>query len=47
MRAVVCKAFGPPENLVVETVADPVPGEGEVVVDVRAVAVTFPDTLIM
>ncbi|HJO04867.1 MAG TPA: NADPH:quinone oxidoreductase family protein [Acidobacteriota bacterium] len=47
MRAVVCKAFGPPENLVVETVADPVPGEGEVVVDVRAVAVTFPDTLII
>ena len=47
MRAVVCKAFGPPENLVVETVEDPRPGEGEVVVDVRAVAVTFPDTLII
>jgi NADPH2:quinone reductase len=44
---VVCKAFGPPENLVVETVEDPRPGEGEVVVDVSAVAVTFPDTLII
>lgn len=47
MRAVVCKAFGPPENLVVETVEDPSPGEDEVVVDVRATAITFPDTLII
>ena len=47
MKAVVCKEFGPPENLVIETVEDPVPGPGEVLVDVRAVAVTFPDTLII
>ena len=47
MKAVVCKAFGPPENLVIETVDDPTPGEGEVVVDVRAVAITFPETLII
>ena len=47
MRAVVCKEFGPPEDLVVETVEDPIPGAREAVVDVRAVAVTFPDTLII
>lgn len=47
MKAVVCKEFGPPEKLVVETLDDPVPGEGEVVVDVRASALTFPDTLII
>lgn len=47
MRAVVCREFGPPEKLVVETLADPAPGPGEVVVDVRAAALTFPDTLII
>jgi len=47
MRAVVCKAFGPPENLVVEEVKDPSPGPGEVLVAVKAAAVTFPDTLML
>ena len=47
VRAVVCKEFGPPENLVVEEVEDPRPGDGEVAVDVRAVAITFPETLII
>jgi len=47
MRAVVCKEFGPPEMLAIETLEDPVPGPGEVVVEVRAAALTFPDTLII
>jgi NADPH2:quinone reductase len=47
MRAVVCREFGPPEKLAIETIEDPVPGEGEVLVDVRAAAITFPDTLII
>ena len=47
MRAVVCKAFGPPEDLVVEDVADPTPGPGQVLVEVKAAAVTFPDTLML
>ncbi|MPY91680.1 MAG: zinc-binding dehydrogenase [Acidimicrobiia bacterium] len=47
MRAVVCKAFGAPENLVVEEVKDPSPGPGQVLVDVKAAAVTFPDTLML
>jgi NADPH2:quinone reductase len=47
VKAVVCKELGPPEKLAVEIVDDPTPGEGEVVVDVRAAAITFPDTLII
>jgi NADPH2:quinone reductase len=47
MRAVVCKEFGPPENLVIEEIDDPVAGAGEVVVDVKAVPIVFPDTLML
>jgi NADPH2:quinone reductase len=47
VKAVVCKAFGPPENLVVEELPDPTPRRGEVLVDVKAAAVTFPDTLML
>jgi NADPH:quinone reductase len=39
--------YGPPEQLVVAEVPDPQPGAGEVVVDVAAAAVNFPDLLIM
>jgi NADPH2:quinone reductase len=47
MRAVLCKEFGPPESLVLEEVGEPRPGPGQVVVDVRACAVNFPDVLII
>jgi len=47
MRAVVCKEFGPPENLVVEEVDDPVAAAGQLVVEVKAAPVTFPDTLML
>lgn len=47
MRAVVCKQFGPPETLAIEEIADPIAGTGEIVIDVRATAVTFPDALII
>lgn len=47
VRAVVCKEFGPPENLVVEELPDPTAGPGQVLVDVKAAAVTFPDTLML
>lgn len=47
MRAVVCRAFGPPEKLVVEELPDPVPGPGQVLIDVEAAAVTFPDCLMI
>jgi NADPH:quinone reductase len=47
MRAVVCRGYGPPDNLSVETVPDPVAGEGQVLVDIAAAAVNFPDLLIL
>lgn len=45
MRAILCKEFGPPSSLVLEEVPDPVPGSGEVVLDVVAASVNYPDTL--
>lgn len=47
MKALLCKEFGPPESLVLEEIADPTPGEGQVVIDVEAASVNFPDTLII
>jgi len=45
MRAVVCRSYGTPEDLVVEDVDDPVPGPGQLLVRVHAAAVNFPDVL--
>lgn len=48
MRAVVCKALGPVEDLVYEpNWPDPVAGKGEVVVDVKSGSVNFPDVLMI
>ena len=47
MKAVLCNAYGAPEDLVLEEVAEPVPGEGEVLVDVKATALNFPDVLMI
>ena len=46
MRAAMCNAYGPPEDVVVIDVPDPVPGPGEVLVDIHYGAVNFPDVLI-
>lgn len=47
MRAVRCKAWGMPETLVVEQLASLSAGAGEVVIDVKAAGVNFPDVLII
>lgn len=47
MKAVVCKALGGPEKLVVEELPSPRPGPGQVLVRVAAAGVNFPDTLII
>jgi len=47
MRAVVCRAYGPPESLAVEDIAPPVAGPGEVVIATKAASVNFPDVLII
>lgn len=47
MRAVLSKMPGGPETLVVEEALDPTPLKGEVVIEVKAVGINFPDTLII
>lgn len=47
MKAVVCRAWGGPETLVLEEVAEPQPGAGEVVINVEGCGVNFADTLII
>ncbi|HAB03127.1 MAG TPA: NADPH:quinone oxidoreductase [Pseudomonas sp.] len=47
MKAVLCKTLGPAGNLVLEEVASPVPKHNEVLIDVQAAGVNFPDTLII
>jgi len=47
MKAVLCKAFGPPESLVIEDIEPLKPGKGQVVISVKACGVNFPDTLII
>ena len=47
MRAIRCNRYGPPDTLVVETLPDPEPGPGEIVVDVKAASVNFPDVLVI
>lgn len=47
MKALVCRQYGPPEALVVEELPDLVPGGNQVVIDVHAAGVNFPDSLII
>lgn len=46
MRAIVVNAFGPPEVMTLETVADPAPRRGQVLVRVKAAGVNPVDTYI-
>jgi NADPH:quinone reductase len=47
MRALLCKAHGLPETLRVEDLPSPLPGPGQVLIDVKAAGVNFPDALII
>ena len=47
MKAVRCNAWGPPESLVVEELPTPQPQAGEVLLDVNAASVNYPDVLII
>src|SRR5262252_2277191 len=47
MRAVLCKGFDGNDGLALGELADPVPGPGQVLVDVHAAALSFMDTLIV
>ena len=47
MKAVLCVEHGPPEALVVQDIAVPEPGRGQVRLRVEAAGVNFPDSLII
>lgn len=45
MKAIVCKTYGPPENLVLEEIDDPVAADNEAVVQIYSASLNFPDGL--
>lgn len=47
MKAVLCKAFGPADTLVIENTSSPQIKKNEVLLDVHAAGINFPDTLII
>ncbi len=47
MKALRCKELGGFDKLVIETIDDPVPGAGEVLIDVAAAGINFPDLLVI
>jgi len=47
MKALRCNAFGPIDTLRVEDVPAPVPAAGQVLVDVHAAYINFPDALMV
>jgi len=47
VKALVCREFGPIENLTVEETDPPRPGPGQVLVDVKAASLNFPDALMV
>ena len=47
MKAIVCKEFGPPSALVYEEMEPLSPKKNEILIDIHAAGVNFPDTLII
>ncbi len=47
MKAAIVKAFGPIDEITIEERPDPIPGPGEVVVEVAAAEVNYPDLLVV
>jgi len=47
MKAIRCKSYGLPDTLVLEDVSSPQPGPNEILINVKACGVNFPDTLII
>ena len=47
MKALVCDAFGPLEPLSYRDFPDPVPGPGEIVIEVKAIGINFADSLVV
>lgn len=47
MRALICNAYGPPDTLAIEERPAPAPGDRQILVDVHAAGVNFPDILVI
>ena len=47
MKAILCRAYGPPSTLVMDEAPDPHAGPGQIVIDVHAAGVNFPDVLLI
>jgi NADPH2:quinone reductase len=47
MKALVCKSFGPLDQLTIEEIAAPAPGPRQVRIDVKSAALNFPDALMV
>ncbi len=47
MRALICNAYGPTDDLRIEDRDDPVAGDGQVIVDIKAAGINFPDILVV
>src|SRR3972149_2615731 len=45
MKALLCTAFGPLERLAIREVESPRPGSNQVLIDVKAASLNFPDAL--
>ncbi|MEK9777134.1 MAG: NADPH:quinone oxidoreductase family protein, partial [Quisquiliibacterium sp.] len=47
MKALICEAFGPIENLQIKEMPSPQPGPGQLVVQMKSAGVNFPDALMV
>lgn len=47
MRALVCEKHGSPDDLALRELDDPVAGPGEILVDIKAAGLNFPDVLVI
>jgi NADPH2:quinone reductase len=47
MRAVICRAWGPVDDLTLEDVAPPTPGPGQLLIDVKATGVNYADSIMV
>lgn len=47
MKALVCNEYGPVQNLLASEIDDPIPADGEVLVDIKAAGINSPDILVI
>ena len=47
MRALVCEKYGSPDDLALRELDDPVAAPGEILVDIKAAGLNFPDVLVI